>query len=501
MIFKNLFLIFKYFVETSAPSARLEGGYLVVLLLVFGAVFFTIFTAFMSFTISQKQVSTVKNAEEQSLQIAEAGLNYYKWFLAHNPDDITNATTSPQPFVIAFDDPEGGEIGEYSLEVDGNLACDEVTSIDITSTGYTYDEPERKRTVYGRYARPNVAEYSHIVNANVWAGDDREIYGPYHSNGFVRMDGTNNSNVTSGQTLDDCGDVDICDPYPTGHGSGTDINGVFGEGPNDDLWQWSVPSIDFDSIAVDVSVMEDKAKNGGGLWFDSSSSGSGYYVVFEADGTMEVRKIKKSKTKGNAYGHAKNFLNSAQLVGTYTVPSDCSLIYFSDDVWVEGVVSGKVTMVAATSDPDDTGPSATVIGNLTYVDEESGFMLLADNDISIGYDVPDNMEINGVFIAQGGRFGRPHYTTSGSHSGGDVISVHWSNDDHIFKDTLTTNGTVVSKGRVGTKWICSSWWSGEYYCSGFEQRYDYYDRDLAIDPPPLTPKTSEDYQFIEWREE
>lgn len=475
-------------------TSRRQAGYLVVLLLVFGAVFFTIFTAFMGFTITGKKVSNAKLNSEQSLQIAEAGLAYYKWFLSHNPDNITNATTTPGPYVIAYSDPEGSAIGEYSLAVDGNLACGAVTSIDITSTANTYAEPSIKRTVFARYARPNVAEYSHIVNANVWAGPDRQIYGPYHSNGFVRMDGTNNSKVTSGQTSGQCQDIDVCtSSVPPFASNTTVVNGVFGAGPRPDLWSSPTPPISFTGVTVDLSNIQTKATTGGGKYF-ANSGGGGYYVVFNSNGTYTVSQIKQSKAQGNAYGHAKNFLNSSKLIGTYSVPASCSVIFFEDDIWIEGVVSGKVTIAAADLDTAGVDPTITIIGNLTYANTDSGLLAIAEKDVLIGLDVPDDMFISGIFIAQTGWFGRKHFSTYYSNSA-TTVNISNSLSQDIYKNSLTTTGTVVSNGRVGTKWTCSG-----VYCSGFNYRYDYYDRGLAIDPPPLTPKTSDNYQFIEWRE-
>ncbi len=477
-------------------NRRSNSGYLVVLLLVFGSIFFVIFTTFMGFTITQKQISTAKKNSDLAFSIAEAGLNYYKWYLSHNPGDATNGTSTPGPYVVEYSDPEGGVVGSYSLNIDGHQVCGETTYVDIYSTGYTSEDPNIQRTLYARYSLPNVASYSHIVGSNVWAGDDREIYGPYHSNGFVRMDGVNYSEVTSGQTSADCGDVDVCsDSYPTGYTSGTQIDGVFGEGSGSDLWSWSQPTIDFDGITVDLSSMETKAQSSG-EWFDASGD-AGYYVLFNSDGTFTVKTVKESKAKGNAYGHSKNFLNSAQTVGTYSIPSGCSVLFFKDNVWVEGTIVGKVTLAAA--DPADTNfdPTAMIVGNITYSDDDSGLLLVGEEDVLIGLDVPEDMTIEGVFMAVNGWFGRKHYVTYGNYNTDTTVSIQSNQSDHIIKDSLTTYGTVVSNGRVGTKWV----YAGGATASGFEQRYDYYDRDLALDPPPLTPNTSENYQFLEWREE
>jgi len=64
-------------------------GALLILVLIFGSIFFVIISSFMGFVITQSQVQVKKYNYEQAREIAEAGLNYYKWYLAHNPDDIT----------------------------------------------------------------------------------------------------------------------------------------------------------------------------------------------------------------------------------------------------------------------------------------------------------------------------------------------------------------------------------------------------------------------------
>lgn len=94
-----------------------ERGALVVLTLVFGAVFFMLIASFMGFVITQSQVQERTVAKERALSIAEAGLNYYKWYLAHNPNDVTLGTGVPGPYEVPFTDPELGVIGTTSLSV------------------------------------------------------------------------------------------------------------------------------------------------------------------------------------------------------------------------------------------------------------------------------------------------------------------------------------------------------------------------------------------------
>lgn len=448
------------------------AGYLLVLILVFGAILSTMIFALLGYIVTQHKLQQLRTNEEYALVIAEAGLDYYKWFLAHNPDDVTNGGHPGPPFVHEYRSASGTVLGEYSLEVSGNEICGTLMSIDIESTGIPAADPAVQRTLYARYARPTVAEYSYIIDDNVWAGADRTIIGPYHSNKSIRMDGTNNSIVSSGQTTYECDDdVLNCSDLP-GVDEGDDLDSVFGEGPNSSLWQTGVPPIDFVGITLDLGAMRNSAISDGR--FIPRSASRGYRITFNGDNTFTTREIYSTTND--------HIITSEQNPGTtYTIPTDCPLIFVEDKVWLEGILNGKVSIAAATTtltfDPD-----IIIQDDITYTaGSEAGLLALAENDVLIGIDVPDVMEVNGIFIAQEGKFGRDYYDSS-----------YGTNQ---YKDQLTINGTIVSNERVGTKWTCSG-----VYCSGFNTRINSFDRRLVEDPPPLTPDVSDTYRFIEWRE-
>lgn len=462
-------------------------GFLLVLVLVFGAVFFVMITAYMGYVITQSQVARHKYTKEQALQISEAGLDYYKWFLAHYPGDVTNGTTTPGPYIHQYSDPEGGAIGEFSLEVSSSTSCGDVTAVDITSTGYTYEKPNVKRIVYGRYARPTVAEYAYIINSNVWAGSDRVIVGPYHSNGGIRMDGTNNSTVTSGQSTWKCDSSFGCSP------TNNNADGVFGSGPNSSLWTFPSVPINFTGLTVDLSVMQTKAQSGGGLYIGPSGK-YGYRIVFKVNGTIDVYRVTNTTsywgyTTADGWMTERNVISASTFVGNYPVPTGCSIVYVEDNIWLEGVVNGKVTIAAADIDTTGVDPSIILNNNITYATATSGILAIAEDDVLVGLNVNDDMVINGIFVAQNGHFGRNHYVQSGTHGLPSALDIYYK------RNSLTVNGTIVSNGRVGTKWSDSSG-----YTSGFNTRYNSYDRALVANPPPLTPKVSDTYKFIEWRE-
>lgn len=459
-----------------------QNGFLLILVLVFGAVFFVMAGSFIGYTITESRVVEQRYQLEQASDIAEAGLNYYKWYLAHYPDDVTNGTGLPGPYVHEYNDPELGAIGEFSLTIASTTYCGSVASIDVMSTGHTYADPTVQRTITARYAQPTVAEYAYIINSNVWAGPDRIIVGPYHSNQGIRMDGTNLSTVTSGLTDWTCTSSYGCSPNST-------QDGVFTSTGNANPLLFSFPStpINFTGLTIDMANMKDKAENNGGIYIPKSSR-EGYRISFKPNGTFDLYEIrsKENEPKGYAYGYHLNKIKNARFEGNYTIPTDCPLIFVEDDLWLDGVVDGKVSVAAADLDTVGEDPTIILNGDITYNDDASGLVAAAEFDVLVGFEVPNDMELNGIFIAQNGHFGRNYYDDSWTPDAWDV---------YVKRNSLTMNGTVVSNGTVGTKWIC-----GGVYCSGFNNRINTYDRDLVENPPPLTPATSDVYTLSNWQE-
>jgi hypothetical protein len=464
-------------------------GYFVVLVLVFASVFFTLISALAGYIFVEKRAQLAKENREKALYIAEAGLDYYRWFLAHYPEDLQNGTGEPGPYVHTVNDPEGGVMGTFSLDIAGEELCGALSSVEIRSTGWTAALPAYTRTVSATYVRPSIAEFSHIVDENVWAGSDRIISGPYHSNQGVRMDGTHNAPVTSGVEEWTCTSSFGCSGNET-------VPGVFGSGGPQELWDYPIPQVDFNGITLDLDALEDYARDEGGLYFGRARGGindRGYHAVFNADGTLTVYRVYDttrvySYTIEDSWEYEYTVIDDKVFVGTYDIPDTCPVVFFKDRVWLEGTVSGKVVVVAADVQSSQSDPDIILNNNITYANgsDVDGMVAIAERDVLVGLIVPNSMSINGIFVAQEGRFGRNHYST-----------FYLSNalDQYVLRDTLNTRGTIVSKGRVGTKWSCE----GDY-CSGFSQRNDSYDAQLANDPPPFVPTISDDYTFRNWQE-
>lgn len=460
-----------------------------LLAIVFGSIFLTVLFALSSYVLIENKLQTSETSKTKALAIAEAGIEYYKWHLAHFPNDLQNGTGAAGPYTITYNDPEGGQAGTIVLKITGNNSCGLSTSIDLESKG-TPQGSTNSATVYARYARPTVAQYSYVINSSVWAGSDRVINGPYHSNGGIRMDGTANAPVTSSLATWSCTSSYGCSPTAT-------KNGVFGAGPNQSLWSYPTPQVDFSAIAADFSSLKTTA-TAQGLFFPRYSSGNGgvsffkgYHLKFKSDGTVDVYRVGSeyntdisAAADGSSDTSDYVRIKNETLYGNYAIPVNCRLIYVEDHVWVEGTLANKVTVVSADTVHSGVDTNAMLPGNITYTtsDGSAGLTLMAENNILITPDSPNDMNINGIFIAQGGAFGRNLYDCPSSFEP---------------RGTLTMYGTTVSNKRTGTRWVNGC---GSGSDAGYQSRIDTYDRKLSTNPPPFTPYTSSDYTFVDWRQ-
>ena len=160
---------------------------------------------------------------------------------------------------------------------------------------------------------------------------------------------------------------------------------------------------------------------------------------------------------------------------------------------IEGTIPSKVTLVAA--DVADTVVSANIVipNSLVYTttDGTAGLTAIAQNDVLIGPNSPDSLTMDGIFVAQGGAFGRNLYDCK---AGGGTYGS---------KSTLAILGSIVSARKPGTAWTYSESTPnncGSNQSSGYSSRTTSFDRANAANPPPFTPVTSSQYQFTNWRE-
>lgn len=460
-----------------------KGSITPALLIITGAfvivIYGLLFVLSLQVDYSNRQVSS-----ERAIHIAEAGINYYAWHLAHDPTDFQDGTGSSGLYVHDYTDPQGDIIGQFSL----NIAPPEEgsTIVTIESTGYTNQYPNVKRTIEVQYGLPSFSQYSFLSNGSAWYGEGSVVNGKIHSNNGIRMDGTNNSIVSSAQEDYQCGTETGCFPPET-------KPGVWGSGGDQGLWQFPVPSVDFDSISFDFAQMRDDAQDSG--LYLSGSGARGYHLIFQSDGTVKVYRITKLNdiqgysVPGQGLGQQgkggcedlEQEIDKETLMGTYNVAST-PIIFAEDNLWVEGTIRGRLSVAAVDFPIQSSSSVIWIVDSLNYssLDGSDALGLIAQNDIYFGRNVSDYFQIDAILLAQKGKIIRHGY-------------FDWcGGTDEAVKQKLTVNGSIIS-------YFKSYWNFGEGPESGFIERELNFDTNALYNPPPYFPSTNA-YEFISWRE-
>lgn len=461
-----------------------QKGAILSIVLAFGFVFTVMLGGLFSFILIQHRESVKRIAWEEAFQVAEAGIDYYKWCLNNGVEGSCEQNKD-------YYDGEGNLVGSFSLDIVSKTSCGETISKSIYSTGWSKDHPLTKRKVGVLYGRASVAKYAYLLNSNVWAGSDRQIRGLYHSNGGIRMDGENESLVTSAQDEWVCTSSFGCSSCPSScrtEGFSCICPGVFTstENANLDLFDYPSSSFDFEGITVDLAQIKSYAQ-AESLYFppseDLDSSADGYHLVFLPNGNFEVWIITRlwsnwaySEEEGWHYDYFR--IRNEYLYGTYSVSSSCPVIFVEDNLWVEGTVQGEVTLASANLISPTEETSIVLPGDITYTtsDGSDAFVVIGENNVLISPDSPNEMDLFGIFIAQKGHFGRNHYSGN-------------------TRDRLEITGSIVSNGRVGTQWT-----SGSFVVSGYLQRENYVDSNLIYSAPPFVPYAEYNFNIIKWEE-
>lgn len=463
-----------------------NNGIVMPMVLVFGAAFLIIFGGLMLFILLQFRQQDLRIARNEALNIADAGVNFYQWCVNHEIDDC--------PTEKDYYDANGQLVGHFSLDVNQEMSCGQTIRKTVVSTGWTNKFPETRRKISALFGRPSVAKYSYVVHDSVWAGADRQIRGPYHVNNGVRMDGTNYSLVTSSQSEWVCTSSFDCSPCPTGNGCHISDNkcicpGVFTTtfNSNPGLFEFPKTPFNFEKVTVNLSDLKISASANNSYFRPSieiNSEALGYHMILKENGTYDV-KIITDLNEVWAYSleegwHSDNFIISAEyLYGTYNISASCGVIFFEDNLWIDGTMKGKATIASANLIEDSGIITNTVINNnITYTttDGSDAVGIIAQGNMLISPNSPDTMTLRGIFIAQTGRFGRNHYPDN-------------------KKTLLETYGVTVSHGRTGTKWT-----SDGVFSSGYETREDYIDSNLIYSAPPFMPYLSPDFKLVRWQE-
>lgn len=462
--------------NTKAINAR--KGIVIPFVIVFGSVLMLILTSLLGYVSYRYQQSVHLAAKANALQAAEAGLNYYYWYVLHTLEGLSSAQMeaywNETPLGIPYHDGEiknqsGAVIGGYRISVTRPERGSTIIMTEVT--GWDSKHPAVKRTVKVRLRKPSWSEYCVIANDVMRFGTGTETWGPIHSNNGIHFDGVAH-NLVSSYITDTYWDPDYKTYKPGVWTALPDESQVFLAGK-----QYPASYKDFNSVSVDFGVMKDYSQpSQGGLYFPAlSSSYCGYHLRLRTDGTIRVSRISSC---GSTTHRIVNETSST----TYSLPAN-GLIFFHENVWIDGAIN-NVHLTVAAADPD-SGVETNIFINedIVYTNHDGRDILglIAQNNVDIGLYSDNTLEIDAALVAQIGRVGRDYYT--------------WSNSStYYIRNTISVYGAIATNRRYGFAWVC-----GSVHCSGYRNRYIIYDNNLLYTPPPFFP-TGTHYSIDLWEE-
>ena len=465
-------------------------GQLLIQVLVFAAIAILVLVGIASFVSVSIQAGRITVQRELAIEIAEAGIDYYRWHLAHSPNDYQDGTGSAGPYVHNLLDKNGNIVGQYILDIIPPPVGS--TLVAITSTGKISANPNLQRKIQTKLAIPSIAKYAVIANAAMRFGAGTEVFGPIHSNGGIRFDGLAHNLVTSSVSSYD-------DPDHTGgnefgvhtHVSPTDPLPPAQVPSRPDVFeagrQFTVPAVDFAGLTADLAQMKADAQTNGKYF--AGSGGLGYRVVLKTNDTFDLYRVNSlvsppsgcsSSQSGwgtwsiNTTGGAQTFLANHQF------PAN-GIIFAEDHLWVEGQIDGARLTISSAKFPDNssTRTSIAVNNNILYTNYDGSDIigLIAQNNFNVGLKSLDTLRIDAALIAQNGRVGRHYY---GSSCGTGYVG-----------STITLLGMIATNQRYGFAYTDGT---------GYQTRNINYDGNLLYAPPPSFPRTSDQYTTISWEE-
>lgn len=469
-------------------------GQALIQVLVFGALAIILIASFAQWASLQLRVSRRLANSEQVLAIAEAGAEYYRWHLAHAPQDYQDGTGGPGPYIHEYYDKDGNNIGRFTLSITPPPIGS--TLVKVLSEGKIYADPSIRRKVEVQFGIASWAKYSYASNSFVWFGFSEETFGIVHSNDGVRLDSLAHNLVTSAK--DKFNDPD--------HSGGDEFGVHTHKSPTDPLppsplpsrpdvflagRQFPVPALDFAGLSGDLSQLKAKAQSSG--LYLANSGAQGYRMVLKADDTLDLYRVTGLvPTPGgcsvNQSGWGTWSIQSQTLLGNFAFPSN-GVIFVEDHIWVEGQIDTARLTIASGRFPEATATNTNIIvnGNLRYTnfDGRDVIGLIAQKHFLVGLKSASDLRVDAAIIAKNGSTQRYYYRSACG--------------PEYLRNSLTLNGMSAPYQRGNAfAWVaCGTCTS---VISGYNTVTTIYDANLLYTPPPSFPLTSDQYSVLSWEE-
>lgn len=540
--------------KTSKRKVNSKKGSILAFVLIMIVIIAITLTSLLTYISSQLSFSKDRVEREKAFQIAEAGVYYYRWYLAHQVAGKTALQIkdfwengSPlgvgEPYPeIEYSDPEGGAIGKYKLEVEEPAPGS--TIVYVKSTGWTYQKPSVKREIRVRFRRPSWSENSVLANDEMRFGDGTTVTGKMHSNEGIRFDGVANNIVSSSLASYD-------DPDHGGaveFGVHTHVNAPPASGINDaqrpleappnvvaqrtDVFQagrtFPAPQMDFNALVSDLAFMRSEAT----IKYDNS--GVGRRIILKADGTMDVCKANSySEILDANYSSATGNANAIEDYSGVVTGATGSNAWRNGDLCVNTIAKGGCCALASCGWIQNSNHSRGKCVTLTnQIIPNNGIVYVANNlwlegtisnkrvsfvaaelsDEPVGGGVSNTGGKKNIFLGMNNLL----YTNI---DGSDIIGLIAQDNITIVRDSLNVlviDGALLAKeGRVGRCYydgtvknsitingsVATNVRYGFAYTNGtgYQIRNLNFDNNLLYYPPPYFP-TGTEYAIDLWDE-
>jgi len=536
---------------------KTKGTALVYVLAVIAAAS-VLFAGTIQFVVSHVRYNTSLEPNTQALHVAEAGVYFYRWYLAHNIEgktesqiatfwdndplgvddngdgDCDDADTADgdgdgtEAYVVEYKDEQNNVIGQYKICITPPQTYSTVLYINsegtASSSGIT-----QTRTIRARLRRPSWSEFAILANNMTRLSAGTEVYGPMHVNGGFHFDGIAHNLVTStvATYCDSDSDVRVDGGTPCGGwwsggvmrpgvwaatNPGTKDNSVDIDDSEHFLAgkQLGVVAQDFNSVTADfdemrqaakaITVHDEKNNNNVDLFY--GRQGVGRFIEFGQPSADKMRITRVRSFDHETFAITGWKRSDQDIFDLGDMPNDL-VIYVRDNVWVTGTVPSNKRITIAAHDSDWQSPKI-------FLGEDDIFYEDYDHDTVLGLAAEDDIAI---ILDDGFK----------NTEEGDIYATHGS--DH---ETLHIDAVLLSQnGRVGwgydkdqhDSWERNSWTGkdkdivelygaiatnermgfGYTNGSGFIDRNLIFDNNLLYTPPPLFP-TGNTYAIDLWDE-
>ena len=470
------------------PKIKKQRGYFLATILVFALVIIIITTSLIYISINQKKYFQSNREKASARQVAEAGVNYYLWHLAHDSKDYadgTGETCSPTcgPYTHQYKNSRGDVIGTYSLEITPPETGENYVS--VVSTGQLTGSSEIK-IIESRIGIPSFARYALLSTDDLWFGPSETSYGQVHSNVGVRHQGEAfNGIVTASQetyycTSQSCGQQGWhtgvwCDDYP-------ECSRLHSG------YSFPVPQIDFNRITADLALIKTDAQ-ASGLYFGASGN-KGYHIIldqtnfrlYRVTGTRCAAQRTCNVYTQLGWQRVADDIETETFIGTYNFPAN-GLVFTEDNLWIEGTINNAQLTFAAARFPDTSSTNASIIvnNNLLYTnyDGRDKIGLITQKFITLPKISPNYLEIDAAMVTQHGM-------------------IEWHNHPNTKYQQIKIHGAMATNGGLAWSWVAGGS-EPVVVTSGYEETITEYDEYLTFGPPPSYPTTGS-YTILFWEE-